>query len=65
MAMDPKTVDFITALLTIPLAYKLLDRVKNKEYGENEMQEIVDNYFRMRRTFDDTYTKIQRGIVSF
>lgn len=65
MAMDQKSIDETVALLTIPVAYKLLDRVKSKEYGDNEFQEIVDTFFRMKRTFEDTYSKIQRGVVSF
>lgn len=63
--MEPKTLDLIAALLTIPVAYKLLDRVKNKEYGEAEFQEIVDNYFRLRRILADTYSNVVRGVVSF
>ncbi len=65
MAMDQKSMDLVVGLLTIPLAEKLLDRVKAPEYGAEELQEIVDAYFRMKRLFDDTYTKIQRGKVSF
>ena len=65
MAMDQKSMDMTIALLTIPVAYKLLDRVKSKEYGDKELQEIVDTYFRLKRTFEDTHSKIQRGVVSF
>ena len=65
MAMDQKSMDLVVGLLTIPLAEKLLDRVKAKEYGEQELQEVVDAYFRMKRVFDSTYTKIQRGKISF
>ncbi len=65
MAMDQKSIDMTVALLTIPVAYKLLDRVKSKEYGDNELQEIVDTFFRLKRTFEGTYSKIQRGVVSY
>ncbi len=65
MPLDQKSMDLTIALLMIPLVNKLLDRVKNKEYGDDELQEIVDTFFRMKRTFEGTYSKIQRGVVSY
>ena len=65
MAMDEKSVDMTIALLMIPLVEKLLDRVKSKEYGDTEFQEIVDYYFRFRRAFEETHDNIRRGIVSY
>jgi hypothetical protein len=65
MPLDQKSMDMTIALLMIPLVNKLLDRVKNKEYTDTEFQEIVDYYFRFRRTFEDTNANIRRGVVSF
>jgi hypothetical protein len=55
--IDDKTQAVIAALLTIPVAQKILDSVHGEKYQGQGMPEMVDTYFRLRklvkRRFDE------------
>ena len=57
MVMDAKTMDLICALLTIPVAHKVCEGAKEGEYGEDELQKVVNSYFRLREIFENRYYK--------
>jgi hypothetical protein len=58
MVMDGKTMDIIAAVLTIPVAEKVIERRAESKHGEFESQEVVEIFFRMRkmvkRRYDET-----------
>ena len=55
--IDDKTQAIITALLTIPVAQKILENVQVERYQGQGMSEMVETYFRLRklvkRRFDE------------
>jgi len=58
MVMDGKTMDIIAALLTLPVAEKVVERRPESKYGEFESQQVVEIFFHMRkilkRRYDET-----------
>ncbi len=55
--IDDKTQAVIAALLTIPVAQKILESVHGEKYQGQGMPEMVDTYFRLKkllkRRFDE------------
>lgn len=55
--IDDKTQAVIAALLTLPVAQKILESVHGEKYQGQGMPEMVDTYFRLRklvkRRFDE------------
>lgn len=55
--IDDKTQAVIAALLTIPVAQKILESTHDEKYQGQGMPEMVDTYFRLRklvkRRFDE------------
>ncbi len=55
--IDDKTQAVVAALLTIPVAQKILESVHGEKYQGQGMPEMVDTYFRLRklvkRRFDE------------
>ena len=55
--IDDKTQAVIAALLTIPVAQKILESAHGEKYQGQGMPEMVDTYFRLRklvkRRFDE------------
>ena len=51
--MDPRNVDVVAAMLTIPVAYKLFDAEQEGKQLEHEFKEVVENYSRMRRLLEE------------
>ncbi len=55
--IDDKTQAMIAALLTLPVAQKILESVHGEKYQGQGMPEMVDTYFRLRklvkRRFDE------------
>ncbi len=47
--IDDKTRDLIAALLTIPVAAKILEGVEDTKRMGREMEELVDRYFVLRK----------------
>ena len=58
MVMDGKTMDVIAALLTLPVAEKVVERKADSKYGEFESQQVLEIFFHMRkmvkRRYDET-----------
>jgi len=55
--IDEKTRDLIAAVLTIPVAYKILEGLQDREHMEREMEELVDRYFGLRKMVKEGYDK--------
>jgi hypothetical protein len=55
MVMAPVTIDVIAALLTIPVAQKIIDQSEEGQFGEREFRRVVDTYFRLRKVFEGVY----------
>lgn len=55
--IDDKTQAVIAALLTMPVAQKILESVHGEKYQGQGMPEMVDTYFRLKkllkRRFDE------------
>ncbi|MCJ7521520.1 MAG: hypothetical protein MUP21_04820 [Dehalococcoidia bacterium] len=55
--IDDKTQAVIAALLTLPVAQKILESVHGEKYQGQGMPEMVDTYFRLKkllkRRFDE------------
>ncbi len=55
--IDDKTQAMIAALLTLPVAQKILESVHGEKYQGQGMPEMVDTYFRLKkllkRRFDE------------
>jgi hypothetical protein len=47
--IDDKTQAMIAALLTIPVAQKILENVHGEKYQGQGMPEMVETFFRLRR----------------
>jgi hypothetical protein len=58
MVMTSQTKDLICAMLTIPLAEKILQSSKSDKEVETEYARIVQAYFGLRRVFDNTYDRM-------
>jgi len=57
MVMSSQTKDLICAMLTIPVAEKILQLSKSDKEVEKEYSRIVQAYFGLRKVFDDTYDR--------
>jgi len=56
--IDDKTRDLIAAVLTIPVAAKILEDVQDKKHMERELEDVVDRYyFSLRRMVKERYDK--------
>jgi hypothetical protein len=55
MVMSSQTKDLICAMLTIPVAEKILQSSKSDKEVEKEYSRIVQAYFGLRKVFDYTY----------
>lgn len=53
--IDDKTRDLIAALLTIPVASKILEDVQDAKHMGREMEELVDRYFALRKMVKGRY----------
>ena len=53
--IDDKTRDLIAALLTIPVASKILEGVQDTKRMGREMEELVDRYFALRKMVKQRY----------
>jgi len=57
MAMSSQTKDLICAMLTIPVAEKILQSSKSDKEMEKEYFRIVQAYFSLRKEFEQTYDR--------
>ena len=55
MVMDEKTRDLVAALLTIPVAERLLQSVGEAKAVEYESQQIVEIFFNVRKMVKKGY----------
>jgi len=55
--IDDKTRDLIAALLTIPVASKILENVQDTKRMGREMEELVDRYFALRKIVKERYNE--------
>ena len=55
MVMDEKTRDLVAALLTIPVAERLLQSVSEVKAVEYESQQIVEIFFNVRKMVKKGY----------
>lgn len=55
MVMDGRTMDVIAALLTIPVAEKVIERKAESKHGEFESQQVIEVFFRMRKMVKKRY----------
>jgi len=55
MVMSSQTKDLICAMLTIPVAEKILQSSKSDKEIEQEYSRIVRAYFGLRRDFESEY----------
>ncbi len=53
--IDDKTRDLIAALLTIPVASKIIEDVQDTKRMGQEMEELVDRYFALRKMVKERY----------
>lgn len=53
--IDDKTRDLIAALLTIPVASKILEDVQDTKRMGRAMEELVDRYFALRKMVKERY----------
>jgi len=55
--IDDKTQALIAAILTIPIANRILEGIKTERYQGQGIPDLVDSYFKMKklvkRRFDD------------
>ena len=49
MVVEARTIDLVAAILTVPIAGKLIETVVDEKHSEGEQQRIVDIYFGVRR----------------
>jgi len=47
--IDDKTQAMISAILTIPIAHRILEGIRADKYQGQGIPELVDSYFKMRR----------------
>ena len=57
MVMSSQTKDLICAMLTIPVAEKILQSSKSDKDLEKEYFRIVEAYFSLRKEFEQTYDR--------
>jgi len=57
MVMSSQTKDLICAMLTIPVAEKILQSSKSDKDIEKEYFRIVEAYFSLRKEFEQTYDR--------
>ena len=57
MAMSSQTKDLICAMLTIPVAEKILQSSKSDKEMEKEYFRIVQAYFSLRKEFETEYDR--------
>jgi len=57
MVMSSQTKDLICAMLTIPVAEKILQSSKSDKDREREYFRIVEAYFSLRKEFEKTYDR--------
>ena len=55
--IDDKTRDLIAALLTIPVASKVLEDVQDTKHMEREMEEVASKFFSLRRIVKEGYDR--------
>jgi hypothetical protein len=58
MVMSSQTQDLICAMLTIPVAERILQFSKGDKEVEKEYSRIVQAYFGLRKVFTDKYDKM-------
>jgi hypothetical protein len=58
MVMTSQTKDLICAMLTIPVAEKILQSSKSDKEVEKEYSRIVQAYFGLRKAFEATYDRM-------
>jgi hypothetical protein len=58
MVMTSQTKDLISAMLTIPVAEKILQSSKSDKDMGKEYSRIVQAYFSLRKEFESVYDKI-------
>jgi hypothetical protein len=57
MVMSSQTKDLICAMLTIPVAEKILQSSKSEKEMKKEYFQIVQAYFSLRKEFEDEYDR--------
>jgi hypothetical protein len=57
MVMTSQTKDMICAMLTIPVAEKILQSSTGDKDTEGQYQRIVQAYFSLRKEFEQTYDR--------
>ena len=57
MVMSSQTKDVICAMLTIPVAEKILQSSTSAKDIEEQYRRIVEAYFSLRREFEETYDR--------
>ena len=57
MVMSSQTKDLICAMLTIPLAEKMLESLKTDKEIDKGYSQIIKAYFTLRAEFERTYDK--------
>ena len=57
MVMSSQTKDLICAMLTIPVAEKILQSSKSDKEMEKEYLRIVNAYFSLRKEFETEYDR--------
>ena len=62
VVMDARTIDTICALLTMPLAYRVLVQAEDGEPTEDRFEKVVNHFFHMRKVFEHTYYDKGRNI---
>lgn len=58
MVMSSQTKDLICAMLTIPVAEKILQSSKGDKDIGKEYSQIVKAYFSLRKEFEETYDRM-------
>jgi hypothetical protein len=58
MVMTSQTKDMICAMLTIPVAEKILQASTGDKDSEGQYRRIVKAYFSLRKEFEQTYDQI-------
>ena len=58
MVMSSQTKDLICAMLTIPIAEKILQSPKSDKDLAKEYFRIVEAYFSLRKEFEETYDRM-------
>jgi hypothetical protein len=57
MAMSSQTKDLICAMLTIPVAEKIMQSSKSEKDYKKEYFRIVEAYFSLRKEFEEVYDR--------